>query len=180
MIIIITGASHVGKTVLAQRLLETMHYPYLSIDHLKMGLIRSGHTALTPDDDDELTGYLWPIVSEMIKTAVENRQNLIVEGCYVPFDWRKDFEEEYLADIRFVCLAMTDAYIDSNFGAIREHCSDVESRFYEFDLDAASVKEDNRKFAEGFRAAGEEVALIDDDYEQATREVAARLSGIIE
>jgi gluconate kinase len=180
MIIIITGASHVGKTVLAQRLLETMHYPYLSIDHLKMGLIRSGHTALTPDDDDELTGYLWPIVSEMIKTAVENRQNLIVEGCYVPFDWRKDFDEEYLADIRFVCLAMTDAYIDRNFGAIREHCSDVESRFYEFDLDAASVKEDNRKFAEGFRAAGEKVTLIDDDYEQATREVAARLSGIIE
>ena len=50
-----------------------------------MGLIRSGHTTLTPESaDDALTDYLWPIVREMIKTAVENRQNLIVEGCYIP------------------------------------------------------------------------------------------------
>ena len=48
-----------------------------------MGLIRSGITDLTPEDDDELTDYLWPIVREIIKTAVENEQNLIVEGCYI-------------------------------------------------------------------------------------------------
>ena len=79
MVILITGASHVGKTALAQRLLERNGYPYLSIDHLKMGLIRSGYTSLTPlSDDDALTAYLWPIVREMIKTAIENRQNLIV------------------------------------------------------------------------------------------------------
>lgn len=38
MIILIAGASHTGKTVLAQKLLEKYKYPYLSIDHLKMGL----------------------------------------------------------------------------------------------------------------------------------------------
>ena len=80
MIILIAGASHTGKTVLAQRLLEKYKYPYLSIDHLKMGLIRSGQTNLTPMDDEKLTDYLWPIVREMIKTAIENEQNLIVEG----------------------------------------------------------------------------------------------------
>ncbi len=96
MVIIITGASHVGKTILAQRMLEKYKYPYFSIDHLKMGLIRSGITALTPEDDDELTDYLWPIVREIIKTAIENEQNLIVEGCYIPFDWRNNFEEQYL------------------------------------------------------------------------------------
>ena len=112
MVILIAGASHTGKTLLAQRMLEKYHYPYLSIDHLKMGLIRSGNTRLTPDDDDALTEYLWPIVREMIKTAVENRQNLIVEGCYIPFDWRKDFDDEYLPSLRFICLAMTDGYID--------------------------------------------------------------------
>ena len=101
MIILITGASHTGKTLLAQRMLEKNKYPSFSIDHLKMGLIRSGNTSLTPLDDDALTEYLWPIVREMIKTAIENRQNLIVEGCYVPFDWRKDFEEKYLFYIRF-------------------------------------------------------------------------------
>ena len=78
MIFLITGASHTGKTLLAQRMLEKNKYPSFSIDHLKMGLIRSGNTSLTPLDDDALTEYLWPIVREMIKTAIENRQNLIV------------------------------------------------------------------------------------------------------
>ena len=96
MIILITGASHTGKTFLAQKMLEKYHYPYLSIDHLKMGLIRSGNTELTPMDDEDLTGYLWPIIREIVKTAIENRQNLIVEGCYIPFRWRWDFDERYL------------------------------------------------------------------------------------
>ena len=79
MIVLITGASHTGKTALAQRLLEKYQYPYLSIDHLKMGLIRSGNTALMPvDEDAALTAYLWPIVREMIKTAIENNQNLLI------------------------------------------------------------------------------------------------------
>ena len=118
MIIIITGASHTGKTVLAQRMLEKYKYPYLSIDHLKMGLIRSGNTDLTPEDDEELTRYLWPIVREIIKTSIENEQNLIVEGCYVPFNWRQDFEDQYLKSIRFICLAMSDDYI-------RNHWDDI-------------------------------------------------------
>ena len=120
MEIIITGASHVGKTILAQRMLEKTKYPYFSIDHLKMGLIRSGNTDLTPEDDDELTDYLWPIVREIIKTAVENEQNLIVEGCYIPFDWRNSFDEQYLQSIKFVCLAMSDEYINSHFEEIFE------------------------------------------------------------
>ena len=69
MILLLAGPSHTGKTALAQRLLEQYHYPYLSIDHLKMGLIRSGQTGLTPMDDDALTAYLWPILREIIKTA---------------------------------------------------------------------------------------------------------------
>ena len=84
MIILITGASHTGKTLLAQRMLERYRYPYLSIDHLKMGLIRSGQTKLTPADDDALTAYLWPIVREMIKTAIENRQNLTLRHTDSP------------------------------------------------------------------------------------------------
>ena len=111
----LTGASHTGKTLLAQRMLEKYKYPYLSIDHLKMGLIRSGNTELGPEDDDALTEYLWPIVREMIKTAIENRQNLIVEGCYIPFHWRQDFDARYLPSIRFICLAMSEGYLRDNF-----------------------------------------------------------------
>ena len=167
MVILITGASHAGKTVLAQRLLEKLHCPYLSVDHLKMGLIRSGMTALTPEDDEQLTEFLWPIVREMIKTAIENRQDLIVEGCYVPFDWRKDFDARYLSDIRFVCLAMTDAYIDAHFDAIRAHADDIESRLDDTYCTADWLKAENRAVIAGFRTAGEAVTLIDTDWEAA-------------
>ena len=69
MVILITGASHTGKTLLAQKMLERYRYPYLSLDHLKMGLIRSGNTPLRPQDDGALTAYLWPIVREMSAPA---------------------------------------------------------------------------------------------------------------
>ena len=105
MIILIAGDTHTGKTLLAQRLLEYYKYPYLSIDHLKMGLIRNGQCGLSADSSDaELTEYLWPIVREMIKTCIENSQNQIVEGCYIPFGWEKDFSLEDLRQIKYICL----------------------------------------------------------------------------
>ena len=164
MVILITGATHTGKTVLAQKLLERYGYPYLSIDHLKMGLIRSGQTDLTVEDDDALTAYLWPIVREIVKTAIENRQNLIVEGCYMPFDWRRDFEPAYLASIRFLCLAMSDAYIDAHFDEIKAHAFDIESRLDDSYLTPALLKAENHRYAEGFRAAGEQVTWIEGEY----------------
>ena len=91
MVILLSGASHTGKTRLAQQLMEHLHIPYLSIDHLKMGLIRSGQTTLTPTDDQQLTDYLWSIVREMVQTVIENHQNLIVEGCYIPFSLERGF-----------------------------------------------------------------------------------------
>ncbi len=171
MIIIIMGASHTGKTVLAQRMLEKYKYPYLSIDHLKMGLIRSGYTTLTPENDDELVDFLWPVVREMIKTAIENEQNLIVEGCYIPYDYRKDFGEEYLSNIKFICLAMTDEYIDRHFGEIKEHGSDIENRLDDSYCTAKWLKEDNRKVIDGFRNAGEKLILIKDNYEKVITEL---------
>ena len=169
MIILITGASHTGKTLLAQKMLEKYNYPYLSIDHLKMGLIRSGNTNLTPEDDDELTGYLWPIVREMIKTSIENEQNLIVEGCYIPFDWRTDFDDNYLGNIRFICLAMKDKYIDVHFDEIKAHASDIDSRFEDEDFTVQQLREDNQGYIRGCYENGEPVTLIDEDYEHVIR-----------
>ena len=166
MVILITGASCTGKTLLAQRLLEKYKYPYLSIDHLKMGLIRSGNTHLTPEDDDTLTDYLWPIVSEMIKTAIENRQHLIVEGCYVPVDWRQDFDERYLPSIRFVCLAMTDHYIEAHFDNIKNHASDIESRLDDTFCTIDNLKSSNKSYIQGFKRYGKQLVLIDEDYNE--------------
>ena len=164
MIIIITGATHTGKTLLAQRLLEKYKYPYLSIDHLKMGLIRGGYTALTAEDDDEMTVYIWPVVREIIKTAVENKQNLIVEGCYVPFDWRKDFTDRYLENIKIICLAMTDEYIDSHIDEINLRASAIEAR--DETLTAEYLKAENGFYINGFEKSGEKVTLIREDYEK--------------
>ena len=139
MIILITGASHTGKTLLAQKLLEKYHYPYLSIDHLKMGLIRSGQTDLTPYDDDKLTDYLWSIIKEMIKTAIENKQNLIVEGCYIPFNWKDSFDEEYLSQIKYICLVMSESYID-------DHFSDISRKGVSSHLPSRSILRDSARF----------------------------------
>lgn len=119
MVVLIAGGTHTGKTLLAQKLLERYQYPYLSIDHLKMGLIRSGKTDLTPEDDTELENYLWPVVREIIKTAVENCQNLVVEGCYIPFGWKNSFEEKYLKQIKYYCLVMTENYIGQHWEDIK-------------------------------------------------------------
>ena len=166
MIILLTGASHTGKTALAQKLLEQYHYPYLSIDHLKMGLIRSGHTSLTPmSDDGDLTGYLWPIVREMIKTAIENKQNLIVEGCYIPFDWAKDFEAEYLEDIRYYCLIMSENYIRNHFADIKGDASVIEQRLDDEWCTLESVLEDNARVLELAQKYQVNYVLIEDEYE---------------
>ena len=165
MIILITGASHTGKTLLAQRLLEKYHYPYLSIDHLKMGLIRSGHTDLTPlSADGELTAYLWPIVREIIKTAVENNQDLIVEGCYIPFDWKKDFEKEYLDSIQYYCLIMSERYIKDHFDDIVRFANVIESRIDD-DLTEESVILDNSEMLRLAKENNVGYTLIDDIYE---------------
>ena len=166
MIILIAGASHTGKTALAQRLLEKYNYPYLSIDHLKMGLIRSGHTQLTPmSSDKELTAYLWPIVREMIKTAIENNQNMIVEGCYIPFDWENDFEKEYRDYIRYYCLVMTENYIRNYFADIKGYASVIENRMDDEYCTMESVLEDNAEMLKMVQKYGVNHILIDDRYD---------------
>lgn len=111
MIILIAGASHTGKTALAQKLLEKYHMPYLSIDHLKMGLIRSGNTGLTPmDSDDRLT--------------------------------------EYLQEIRYYCLVMSEKYIRKHFADIKKYANVVEDRLDDSDCTMESVLADNVRVLE--------------------------------
>ncbi len=166
MIILIAGASHTGKTAFAQSLLERYHYPYLSIDHLKMGLIRSGHTTLTPlSDERDLTAYLWPIVREMIKTAIENRQNLIVEGCYIPFDWEKDFEESYRENIRYYCLVMSERYIREHFDDIRQYACVVEERLDDEYCTLENTLSDNAQVLHLAQQYNVKYVLIDDTYD---------------
>ena len=163
MIILISGASHTGKTLLAQKLLENYNFPYLSIDHLKMGLIRSGETALTPEDDKDLTPYLWNIVKEMIKTAIENDQNLIIEGCYIPYDWQKDFSKEYLDKIKYICLIMSDKYINEHWDEIKSYANIIENRLYD-DLSKEMLLKDNAEAFEMCKKHDLDYIMINEEY----------------
>ena len=164
MIILISGATHTGKTMLAQKLLEKYRYPYLSQDHLKMGLIRSKNTELTVYDDEALTPYLWSITGEIIKTAVENEQNLIIEGCYIPFDWQKDFSREYLKNIKYICLIMTEKYIENNFDIIKEKADVIESRIDGGDFSKEDLIKDNLKNLNEVKKHSLPYVLIDENY----------------
>lgn len=163
MVILIAGSSHTGKTLLAQKLLEKYKYPYLSIDHLKMGLIRSGNTELTVEDEDKLTPYLWNIVKEIIKTNIENNQNIIIEGCYIPFNWKETLEKEYLKEIKYVCLIMTENYIKTHFSNIKMYGNIIENRIVEYISQEKLIKENNINL-EMCKKYNHKYILIDDIY----------------
>lgn len=165
MVVLITGASHTGKTMQAQKLLEKYKYPYVSIDLLKMGLIRSKNTNLTPEDDDELEVYLWPIIREMIKTVIENKQNLVIEGSYIPYNWNEDFSEEYLSEIRYYCLVMSRKYIEQHFSDIKEHANEIEQRIDDTWCTMESVLEENAYYLEMCQKYDRNYILIDDYYQ---------------
>lgn len=165
MIILITGASHTGKTLLAQKLLEKYKFPYLSIDHIKMGLIRSGNTNLNVEDDANLTPYLWGIVKEIIKTAIENKQNLIVEGCYIPFNWKEYFDEKYLENIKYYCLVMSKKYIENNFDKILKYASTIENRIDVSYCTKDFLIEENERNLKECKKYNYNYILIEKDYQ---------------
>ena len=166
MIILIAGNTHTGKTNLAQKLLEKYKYPYMSIDHLKMGLIRSNNTNLTPlSNDSDLTFYLWPIIREIIKTAIENNQNMIIEGCYIPFDWKKDFDITYLNNIKYYCLIMSRNYIINNFDNIIKYENVIEKRLPDCDISIETLIKDNNYYLDNVKKYNLNYILIDDKYE---------------
>lgn len=163
MVILIAGESHTGKTALAQKLTEQTGIPYLSIDHLKMGLIRSKNTNLTPFDDEQLTPYLWNIIKEIVKTVIENGQNIIIEGCYIPFDYKKDFTSEELKNVIFRCLIMSEKYLTERFSDVMKFADVIENRAGDDFTQTDAISGNARAYAE-CKKHGCEYILIDGDY----------------
>ena len=164
MIYLITGASHTGKTYLAQKLLEKTKISAFSQDHLKMGLIRTGLINVTVYDDDKITELIWPITREMIKTAIENHQNLIVEGCYIPETWRNDFDEDMIKEIRYVCLLMSEQYIRNHSKDIEFHGDVIENRL-DKSININELINDNNLRLEKCRENKLPYILIDQKYD---------------
>ena len=165
MIYLIGGASHTGKTNLAQKLMVKYQIPYVSMDHVKMGLVRSGLVPNYVEQDDKMLEVLWPVIREMIKTAVENEQNLIVEGCYLPYHWKEEFAEEYLKDIRCKFLIMMPEYIENHFEAIKEYACVIEERLDDSWCTKEAVLKDNQECLEGCQKHGCDYKLITETYD---------------
>lgn len=164
MIILIGGSSRVGKTYLSQKLMERHAIPYVSLDHLKMGFIRSGMTELTVEDDYEMRYFMWPFVVGMIKTAVENGQNLIIEGCYIPAEWRESFEAEYLEHIRSVFIVMSEEYLRRHFDLVTGFENVIERRLT-CDADLERLILCSRGFKEDCIEEGVPYIEIDGEYD---------------
>lgn len=158
--------------------MEKLSIPDMSLDHIKMGLIRSGMTTLTPNDDDKMTDFLWGIVREIIKTAVENNQNLIIEGCYFPPDYEKDFSPDYLRRIHPFFLCMTEEYIRSEFEQIKGFSCAIENRLDDSWCTLESILKDNREYSGKFCGTGWHTITIDGEYnpQKYCEEIAAEVN----
>jgi putative acetyltransferase len=134
VVILIGGVGYAGKTLMAQKLLEKYKYPYLSIDHLKMGLYRADiGCGFTPYDNSNHTGEkLWPILKGIIMTNIENKQNLIIEGCYLLPNRINELGDEYLNKIISFYLGFSQSYVEKYFESeILCHRCAIEARGYE-------------------------------------------------
>ena len=101
----------------------------------------------------------------MIKTAIENKQNLIFEGCYIPFDWQKDFGFEYLENIRYYCLVLSERYIKNHFADIKEYANTIENRLDDEGCTMESVLTDHAEILELAQKHNVNYILIEDKYE---------------
>lgn len=136
MVILLNGASCTGKTTIAQRLLERYSYTYYSLDHIKMGLYRGlSDSKYNPTNDSVIiTENLSPIIEGIIRTALENDQNLVIEGCYFEPESITRIKTEYVEDIILLSLVMSEKYCKKNFnGIINDFRNVTEKRGYDED-----------------------------------------------
>lgn len=131
MIFLIAGESHTGKTLLAQKLLEVHHYPYISLDHLKMGLLKG----LSPrpfevNEDKKIALFLYPIIKGILQTHLENNQNLILEGIYLYPKFIDLLIKEFKNEIKHLNLLFSKEYIVKNYELIYKKESVIERRLF--------------------------------------------------
>jgi putative acetyltransferase len=130
-VFLIGGVGGTGKTLLASKLMRVLHIPYVSIDHLMMGMVRSDPDChFSPLDSGETIGrHMWPFLKAVIQTNIENNHSIILEGFQLQPEWVTDFTEEYQKHIIPVFIGFSEQYLRSNLVSnIRKHRHVVERR----------------------------------------------------
>ena len=165
MVILIGGCGNTGKTLLAHHLMVRHGITYMSVDHIKMGLFRGDpNCGFTPlDDFFELGERLWPIIKGIVMTNVENRQNIIVEGCYLLPHLVDDFEKTYSEHIVPVFLGFSEDYIRRNHATeIALNRSAAEDKDEQDDL--ATMLEDHQLVRTACKESGSNYFEVTVDY----------------
>ncbi|MBI9011522.1 MAG: 2-phosphoglycerate kinase [Clostridiales bacterium] len=174
MIIIISAASCSGKTLMSQTLLEKYKIPYYSIDHIKMGIFRADENCgFTPCDSNEKIGLaLWPMLKGIIKTSIENSQNLIIEGCYILPEFLKEFEEEYAEKIISIFFGFSKQYVQTKFetGILKHRCV-VEKRGYDEERPVHNFIEEHQYFKLKCQLYDQPYFEINTDYEEEIQQI---------
>lgn len=169
MIIVISAVGSTGKTLMAQNLLEKYKIPYLSIDHLKMGLYRGDkHCGFTPSDDTVVIGNkLWPIVKGIMMTNIENGQHLIMEGCYVLPHYLKELDEKYAEKIIPVFMGFSTNYIKQHFESkIKKYKNAIEFRKYPEERTMNELIKEHKALKEQCLQSGVKYFEIKNDYDK--------------
>jgi len=168
MVILISGASCTGKTNLAKKVMEHHNVNYYSIDHLKMGLYRGNpNCGFTPTDSNEHVGrILWPVLRGIIMTAVENKQDLIVEGAYIFPEYLIDMDSLYLDEIHPVFICFSKEYVEHNYeSGIIKYRHVAEERAYEEDWAPEVFIKDHELLRGKCEKLGTKCFQIKSDYE---------------
>jgi|SRR5690625_1456384 len=168
MIILISGVSGIGKTLMAQKLLEKYKIPYLSMDHLKMGLYRGKEDCgFTPLDRTEVIGdKLWPILKGIMMTNIENDQHLIIEGCYIQPHYLKEFETNYSKKMIPVFFGFSRNYIQENFTSkIIKYRNKMERRSTPEERTITELMEEHKEFKAKCADAGIRYFEVKHDYD---------------
>ena len=176
MIILIGGVGYAGKTFMAQKLLEKYKMPYLSIDHLKMGIYRADENCgFTPLDSLEHIGEkLWGILKGIIMTNIENKQNLIIEGIYFLPEKIKELQndEEYAPYIISFYMGFSGNYIKNNFySKILANRSAIEDRGYDNSDTVNDYIRENAQIKKMCEDGGAKYFEIDGEYEEEIKKV---------
>lgn len=142
-----------------------------------MGFFRTGRTDLTVEDDFEMRGFLWPFAAEMVKTAIENNQNMILEGCYIPREWKESFSAEYLKEIRAVFIVMSEKYLRNHFEDLSKYANVIERRLND-ELNLERLIKCSVEFKNDCITNGTPFIEIDEKYD--LDEILAEIDGIVQ
>lgn len=174
MIILIAAHSCTGKTLMSQRLLEKYHMPFYSVDHFKMGLYRSDENCgFTPYDSNEHIGKkLWPMIKSIMMTAIESKQDLIIEGCYLLPEFLNDLDDTYKQHILPVFFGFSQGYIENNFmSKIVGFRDAIEKRCYPEERPIENFIEEHLKFKTGCMKHNVKYFEINNDYIEETQKI---------